>query len=147
MRHGDVSMEFGGECLERRACSFHWKNRLWHRVYHQTMYDYSIKTADYGAVANREAWICAELKYKRGPGLIWYVPNGTGKRFFITRELVEKKECNLLFVGTWLDRKGVYYLADAFHLVARKNREVQLTVAGCGAPEEQVKEMFAAEVR
>ena len=66
-----------------RAWNFSWKNRLWHRFYHQTMYDYSIKSADYGAVANREAWICAELKYNREPGLIWYVPNsiqGLGDR-------------------------------------------------------------------
>ena len=63
-----------------RAWNFSWKNRVWHRVYHQTMYDYSIKTADYGAVANREAWICAELKYRRAPGLIWYVPNGVEER-------------------------------------------------------------------
>jgi glycosyltransferase involved in cell wall biosynthesis len=130
-----------------RAWNFRWKNRLWHRVYHQTMYDYSIKTADYGAVANREAWICSELKYKREPGRIWYVPNGVEERFFIEREFPEKKECNLLFVGTWLDRKGVYYLADAFGLVAKTNSRIRLTIAGCAAPTEQVMEIFAGEAR
>jgi glycosyltransferase involved in cell wall biosynthesis len=53
----------------------------------------------------------------------------------------------LLFVGTWLDRKGVYYLAEAFKLVAKKVSEARLTVAGSSAPAEQVKEMFATEVR
>jgi glycosyltransferase involved in cell wall biosynthesis len=130
-----------------RATNFSLKNRLWHRVYHQTMYDYSIKTADYGAVANREAWICAELKYKREPGRIWYVPNGVEQRFFIPREFPEKKECNLLFVGTWIDRKGVYYLADTFELVAKNFSGVRLTVAGSSAPAEQVKGMFAPQVR
>jgi glycosyltransferase involved in cell wall biosynthesis len=130
-----------------RATNFSLKNRLWHRVYHQTMYDYSIKTADYGAVANREAWICAELKYGREPGLIWYVPNGVEDRFFIPREFSDKKECNLLFVGTWLDRKGVYYLADAFELVAKNFSGVTLTVVGSSASAEQVKGMFASEVR
>jgi glycosyltransferase involved in cell wall biosynthesis len=129
-----------------RAWNFKWKNRLWHRVYHQSMYDYSIKTANYGAVANREAWICAELKYKREPGRISYVPNGVEQRFFIEREFSEKKECNLLFVGTWLDRKGVYYLADAFRLAAKRLSGITLTVAGCAAPAEQVKQMFALEV-
>jgi glycosyltransferase involved in cell wall biosynthesis len=130
-----------------RARNFRWKNRVWHRVYHQTMYDYSIKTAEYGAVANREAWICAELKYRHEPGKIWFVPNGVEERFFIAREFGEKKAMDLLFVGTWLDRKGVYYLADAFGLLAGKYREIRLTVAGCGADAEHVKEMFAAEVR
>jgi glycosyltransferase involved in cell wall biosynthesis len=130
-----------------RAWNFSWKNRLWHRVYHQTMYDYSIKTADYGAVANREAWICAELKYKRAPGLIWYVPNGTEERFFIPRDFPEKTGCHLLFVGTWLDRKGVYYLSEAFSLVAKKIPGLRLTVAGCSTPVEQVKNAFAPSVR
>jgi len=130
-----------------RAWNFGWKNRLWHRFYHQTMYDYSIRTADYGAVANREAWICAELKYKRKPGVIWYVPNGVEARFFIPREYPDKSCCDLLYVGTWLDRKGVYYLADGFGLVARKTPGMRLTVAGTSAPEEQVKKIFAADLR
>ena len=135
------------EARKGRAWNFSLKNRMWHRLYHQTMYDYSIKTADYGAVANREGWICAELKYKRAPGLIWYVPNGTEERFFVSREYPEKIALNLLFVGTWLDRKGVYYLADAFDLVAKKMPMVRLTVAGCSVSEAEVKELFAAEVR
>jgi glycosyltransferase involved in cell wall biosynthesis len=130
-----------------RAWNFSWKNRVWHRVYYQTMYDYSIKTANYGAVANREAWICAELKYNREPGLIWYVPNGTEERFFVPREFPQKSACELLFVGTWLDRKGVCYLADAFGLMAKKIPGIRLTVAGASVAAEQVKELFAPEVR
>jgi len=130
-----------------RAWNFRWKNRVWHRIYHQAMYDYSIKTADYGAVANREAWICAELKYRREPGLIWYIPNGVEERFFVPREFSEKTECHLLFVGTWLDRKGIYYLAEAFSSVAEKMPGLRLTVAGCSTTEEHVKGFFAPRVR
>jgi len=130
-----------------RASNFNFKNRVWHRLYHQTMYDFSIRTADYGAVANREAWICAELKYKRVPGRIWYVPNATEERFFTSREYPDKSPIDLLFVGTWLDRKGVYYLADAFGLLAGKIPGVRLTVAGCSAPADAVKQYFAPEVR
>lgn len=130
-----------------RAWNFNWKNQMWHRVYHRRMYDESIKTADYGVVANREAWICAELKYGRAPGLFWYVPNGTEERFFVAREYPETSVCNLLFVGTWLDRKGVYYLAEGFVRASRQNPALRLTVAGCSAPEADVKKMFAGEVR
>jgi len=130
-----------------RAWNFSLKNRLWHRLYHQTMYDFSIKTADYGAVANREGWICAELKYKRAPGLIWYVPNGTEERFFVSREYREKTSFHLLFAGTWLDRKGVYYLVAAFGLLARKMPTVRLAVAGCSVSEAVVKNCFAPELR
>lgn len=130
-----------------RAWNFGWKNRLWHRVYHQTMYDLSIETADYGAVANREAWICAELKYGRDAGRFWYVPNGAEERFFLPRKYPEKSGLRLLYVGTWLDRKGVYYLAEAFRLLAAKLLSVDLTVAGCITPEVEVKASFAPEIR
>jgi glycosyltransferase involved in cell wall biosynthesis len=135
------------EARKGRAWNFSLKNRLWHRLYHQTMYDFSIKTADRGAVANREGWICAELKYKRAPGLIWYVPNGTEERFFVSREYSAKTALHLLFAGTWLDRKGVYYLADAFNRVAKKMPNLRLTVAGCSVSEAEVKDCFAAELR
>jgi len=130
-----------------RAWNFGWKNRLWHRLYHQTMFDFSIKTADYGAVVNREAWVCAELKYDRDPGHIWYVPNGTEENFFIERQYTDTADLRLLYVGTWIDRKGVFYLAEAFQRLAEKMPGIALTVAGCGASPEKVKQSFAPEIR
>jgi glycosyltransferase involved in cell wall biosynthesis len=126
-----------------RASNFSFKNRLWHRLYHQTMYDLSIKTADYGAVANREGWIHSELKYHREPGRIWFVPNGTEERFFLKREYPDKPDISLLYVGTWLDRKGVHYLAEAFRILAGKLPAVRLAVAGSLLPEVEVRKSFA----
>lgn len=130
-----------------RASHFSWKNRVWHRLYHQGMFDYSIKTADGGAVANREAWSCAELKFGRGPGQIRYVPNGVEERFFVERKYVANSPVRLLYVGTWLDRKGVYYLAEAFNSIARNVPGVSLTVAGSQISAEQVKSCFTPERR
>lgn len=130
-----------------RASNFGWKNRLWHRFYHQSMYDWSIRTADYGAVANREAVIMAELKYHREPGRIRYVPNGVGEDFFTARNYTSGRQMRLLYVGTWLDRKGIYYLAEAFRDVAEEETSIALTVAGCGNAEAEVKASFAARVR
>jgi glycosyltransferase involved in cell wall biosynthesis len=135
------------EARKGRASNFGWRNRLWHKVYHQRMYDQAIATAEYGAVANREAWICAELKYGREPGRFWYVPNGVEERFFLPRTYRQTEGCELLFVGTWLDRKGVYYLAEAFARVAKKLPELRLTVAGSSAPAEEVKKLFATDIR
>lgn len=129
-----------------RAWHFSWTNRLWHRAYHQTLYDFSVRWADFGVVANREAWIMAELKYGREPGLIWFVPNGVEERFFSTREYRDAGPLRLLYVGTWLDRKGVHYLADAFAMLADKFPEITMTVAGCRASEEEVKAHFAPSV-
>jgi glycosyltransferase involved in cell wall biosynthesis len=130
-----------------RAWNFAWKNRVWHRAYHQTMFDCSITSADYGVVANREGWIMAELRHGREFGRMWFVANGTEERFFAPREYEEKAALRLLYVGTWLDRKGVYYLADALALVLKTVPGVRLTVVGCLAPEDEVKKYFAAEIR
>jgi glycosyltransferase involved in cell wall biosynthesis len=134
------------ERRKRRVSNFAWKNRLWHRLYHQTMYDWSIRTADYGAVANREAVIMAELKYHREPGRIGYVPNGVGEEFFTERNYAARSPLRLLYVGTWIDRKGIYYLAESFELMA-KSIPVVLTVAGCGNSEAEVKSSFAVNIR
>ena len=129
-----------------KAANFAWKNRVWHRLYHQTMYDIAISTADYGAVVNREGWLLSELKYGHPPGRIWYVPNGVSEEYFQSRDFGEALAHRLLYVGTWLDRKGIYYLAEAYTDLASRSPELQLTVAGCAIPEEHVKAFFPAEL-
>lgn len=135
------------EARKGRASNFRWKNRAWHRLYHQTMYARAIRTADFGIVANREARIWAEVKYKRPSGKFWYIPNGVHESFFTPREYSEKNGNRLLYVGSWLDRKGIYYLVDAFAAVAKANHRISLTVAGCQAEAEVVKNHFPSECR
>ena len=130
-----------------RASNFAWKNRLWHRLYHQTMYDLAIKTADFGNVANREGWIFSELKYGHLPGRIWYIPNGTDPEFLQPRTFVDSDALRLLHVGTWLDRKGVFYLVESFAQLAPILPKVSLTVAGCSLSEEQIRDHFPAALR
>jgi glycosyltransferase involved in cell wall biosynthesis len=146
------SEEWFAEIMRRehrkgRAWNFGWKNRLWHRVYHQVMYDVSIRTARFGAIANRDACRRAERKHLAHSGRLLFVPNGVEDRFFISRAYSGCEALRLLFVGTWLDRKGVYYLADAFRRVAERNASVTLTVAGSMAPESQVIQFFPENVR
>jgi glycosyltransferase involved in cell wall biosynthesis len=129
-----------------RAANFAWKNRAWHRLYHQTMYDLSISAANFGVVANREGWILSELKYGHPPGRIWYVPNGVNENFFLPREFPDSSANRLLYVGTWLDRKGIHYLAQAYIDLASRSPELQLTIAGCIIPEEQVKALFPPQI-
>lgn len=133
------------EASKGRASNFGWKNRIWHRVYHQQMYARAIQTADFGIVANREARVWAEVKYNRPSGSFWYVPNGVEESFFTPREYSEKNGARLLYVGSWLNRKGIYYLVDAFATVAQTSHGISLTVAGCQAGSEEVKNHFPPE--
>jgi glycosyltransferase involved in cell wall biosynthesis len=137
-------------CLEQkkgRASHFAWKNRLWHRLYHQTMYDLAIKTADFGNVASREGWILSELKYGHPPGRVWYIPNGTNPEFLQPRPFVDSNALRLLYVGTWLDRKGVFYLVESFAQLAPSLPQLSLTVAGCLLSEEQIRMQFPEALR
>jgi glycosyltransferase involved in cell wall biosynthesis len=130
-----------------RAWHFGLKNRLWHRFYHQTMFSIAIRTADYGIASNREAWTYPELIHDVDPGRIHYVPNGVEEAFFVPRSYEDRNPARLLFVGTWLDRKGVYYLVDALQALVQKGTAVQLTIAGSLASEEEVMTFFPPEAR
>jgi glycosyltransferase involved in cell wall biosynthesis len=130
-----------------RAGHFHWKNRAWHHLYHMQLYHCSIRTADHSTVVNRELSSVLQLRHKCEPGRVWYVPNGVEERFFVSRNYAGKYLLRLLFVGTWLDRKGIYYLRDAFMRLAQDNPALQLTVAGCAAVEQTVKPFFPETVR
>jgi len=130
-----------------RAWHFGLKNRLWHRFYHQTMFSIAIRTADYGIASNREAWTYPELVYDRDPGRIHYVPNGVEEAFFIARRYEDRSPVRLLFVGTWLDRKGVYYLVDALRILMQNGRSVRLTVAGSLVSEAEVMKSFPLGVQ
>jgi glycosyltransferase involved in cell wall biosynthesis len=133
----------GRETRKGRADYFGWKNRVWQHIYHMQTYRWSFKTADQCIVLNREALLFLQMKYNLPPDRVWLVPNGVGPEFFHARAFSGGTATKLLFVGTWIDHKGIYYLAQAFEKVLRVIPEVRLTVAGCQEPEEKVRRCFA----
>ena len=133
----------GREAKKGRADYFRWKNRLWQHLYHMPTYRWSFKTADQCIVTNREALLFLQLHYNLPPDRVWMVPNGVGPEFFHARAFSGGIATKLLFVGTWIDHKGTYYLAEAFEKVRRVIPEARLTVAGCQKPEEKVRQCFA----
>jgi len=137
----------GREAKKGRAWYFGWKNRLWQRLYHMPLYRWSITTADYAVVINRETWSMLQLHYNREIGRVWYIPNGIEPRFFLPRDYPEGRALRLLFAGTWIDHKGVYYLREGFETLAQRHPDVRLTIAGCGADAQAVKQAFTAVVR
>jgi glycosyltransferase involved in cell wall biosynthesis len=106
-------------------------------------YRWSFETADQCIVTNREALLFLQLHYKLAPDRVWFVPNGVGPEFFHARSFSSGIATKLLFVGTWIDHKGIYYLAEAFEKVFRVIPEARLTIAGCLEPEEKVRRCFA----
>ena len=133
----------GREAVKGRADYFRWKNRLWQHIYHMPTYRWSIKTADQCIVTNRESLLFLQLRYELPPDRVWFIPNGVGPEFFHARAFSAGLATKLLFVGTWIDHKGIYYLAEAFEKVLRFVPDARLTIAGCSEPEERVRRGFA----
>src|SRR5712692_5572364 len=133
----------GREAKKGRAEYFRWKNRVWQHLYHMPTYRWSFKTADQCIVTNREALLFLQLHYNLPPDRVWLIPNGVGPEFFHVRSFSGGIATKLLFVGTWIDHKGIYYLAEAFEKVLQVIPEARLTIAGCQVPEEKVRRFFA----
>jgi glycosyltransferase involved in cell wall biosynthesis len=132
----------GREARKGRAWNFGLKNRLWHRLYHRPLYSFSIRTADCAILLNRETWSYVQIKYDRDSQRVWYVPNGVEERFFLRREYPIREAPRLLYVGTWLDQRGIYYLGEALKIASKKLPEIRLTVAGCLIESRAVKMVF-----
>jgi len=137
----------GMEAEKGRAEYFRWKDRVWQHVYHIPTYRWSFKSADQCIVTNREALLFLQLHYKLPPDRVWLIPNGVGPEFFHVRSFSTGIATKILFVGTWIDHKGIYYLAEAFENVLRDIPEARLTIAGCLEPEEKVRRCFAKTVQ
>jgi glycosyltransferase involved in cell wall biosynthesis len=135
------------EAKKDRAWYFRWKNRVWQRIYHMPLYRWAIVTADQAVVINQETWTMLQLKYNREIGRVWYVPNGVESQYLIERDYTRGEARRLLFVGGWLDHKGVYYLRDGFEELAKRNPHLRLTIAGCSVQEETIRQFFPASVR
>ena len=96
------------EAKKGRAHYFRLKNRIWQNFYHMRTYRWSIETADQCIVTNREALLFLQMQYGLAPDRVWFIQNGVGPEFFHRRTWSDTREPQLLFVGTWIDHKGIY---------------------------------------
>jgi glycosyltransferase involved in cell wall biosynthesis len=135
------------EAKKSRAHYFRFHNRIWQHFYHMRTYRWSFKTADQCIVLNREALLFLQMRYGLPPDRVWCIPNGVGPEFFNRRSWSDTAEPKLLFVGTWIDHKGIYALAEAFEQLLALAPRVRLTIAGCAETEERVRHYFSSAVQ
>jgi glycosyltransferase involved in cell wall biosynthesis len=126
------------EAKKGRAWNFGAKNRLWHRLYHFPRFRWSIRTADAGHVFSRDVWTILRLNYNLNAEQVAYIPNGVERRFFVPRTYEVRGHVRLLYAGTWLDQRGIFYLRDALRKVAPRAPGLTMTFAGPGVPSEQM---------
>jgi glycosyltransferase involved in cell wall biosynthesis len=134
------------EAKKGRAWNFGRKNRLWHRLYHFPRFRWSIRTADAAHVFSRDVWTLLQLKYNLDAARVAYIPNGVERRFFVPRTYEARGQLRLLYAGTWLDQRGIFYLRDALRKVMPRIPALTVTFAGPGVPGEQILRFFGDEL-
>jgi glycosyltransferase involved in cell wall biosynthesis len=135
------------EAKKGRAWNFGWKNRVWHRLYHFPRFRWAIRTADGAHAYSRDVWNLLQLKYELTPDRVAYIPNGVEPRFFSSsRRYTRGEQLKLLYAGTWLDQRGIFYIRDALLRLAPRIRGLTLTIAGPGAPAEEIMRFFGPEL-
>ena len=135
------------EAKKGRAWNFGWKNRAWHRMYHFPRFRWSIRTADGAHAYSRDVWNLLQLKYGLAPERVAYVPNGVEPRFYSSeRRYTRGEQLRLLYAGTWLDQRGIFYIRDAMLRLAPRIPGLKLTIAGPGAPAEEVMRFFGPQL-
>ncbi|HLK06204.1 MAG TPA: glycosyltransferase family 4 protein [Candidatus Acidoferrum sp.] len=130
------------EARKGRAWHFNWKNRAWQRVYNQSRFDYSVLTADGAHSFCRDVWTLLHLKYDLDPDRILYVQSGVEDRFFVHRDHSRQSALRLLYAGTWLDQRGIFYLRDALQHLQATFTDWTMTFAGVSTSEETVRNFF-----
>jgi len=129
-----------------RAWNFSLKNRLWQRFYHQPRFRWSIRTADGAHASARDVWLTLQLKYDLDADRVAYIPHGVESRFFVAREYRSGEKVKLLYAGTWLDQRGIYYIRDALRNLATRMPGLTMTFSGGGVPPEEIQQFFGTEL-
>jgi glycogen synthase len=134
------------EAKKGQAWHFGWKNRLWHSAYIFPRFRWSIRTANGAHAYSRDVWNVLQLKYGLPPERCAYIPNGVERRFFVPRSYEQGEGLRLLYAGTWLDQRGIFYLRNALRSLAPRVPRLTLTIAGPGAPAEEILRFFGDEL-
>ena len=134
------------EVKKGRALNYSLKNRLWHQFFHVPRFRWSIRTADGAHTYSRDVWSMLQLRYNLDTDRVAYIPNGVEPRFFIPRDYPPGERVRLLYAGSWLDQRGIFYIRDALRNLAPKLPGMTMTFAGCGTPAEEILRFFGAEL-
>jgi glycosyltransferase involved in cell wall biosynthesis len=129
-----------------RAWNFSFRNRLWQRFYRMPLFGWCIRTADGAHAYSRDVWNLLQLKYNLDAETTAYIPNGVEQRFFQPRRYDTQGPLKLLYAGTWLDQRGIFYIRDALQRLAPQLPGLTMTFAGCGYPPETIREFFGPKL-
>lgn len=136
----------GREAGKGRARNFGWKNRLWHRLYHIPRFRCAIRTADGAHAYSRDVWNCLVLNYDLDDDRVRYIPNGVEPRFFVNRQYRLDGAVRLLYAGTWLEQRGIFYIRETLRKLSARKLAFGVTFAGPGVSPEEIWRYFGEDL-
>jgi glycosyltransferase involved in cell wall biosynthesis len=134
------------EAQKGRAWNFNLQNRLWHRFYTFPLYRWTIRNADGAHTYCRDVWNILQLNYNLDSERVAYIPNGVEPRFFLPRNYDSSGPLKLLFAGTWLDQRGIFYIREALERLVPQLPGMTMSFVGCGCPPETIQSFFGPKL-
>ncbi len=104
---------------------------------------YGFRHAQQAIVLNEADRDYLELELGVPPGRVSRVNTGVRESFFSIPRPPDRPPRRIIFIGTWIERKGIHELAEAWRAIATR-RDLALTVIGSKAPENVVREDLGA---
>jgi glycosyltransferase involved in cell wall biosynthesis len=130
--------------VSRRFHLYHGGLRLWE-------VNRSLRRSDLSLLLNQDDLAFAVKELKVRPERVWEVPNGIPALFlnlpFTNTPTDNDSPLKLAFIGSYLPRKGIKYLAPALDYILRKYPQVSMTFLGTGASQEQILSDYAPELK
>jgi glycosyltransferase involved in cell wall biosynthesis len=134
------------EAAKGRAWNFNLRNRLWHRFYIFPLYRCAIRNADGAHTYSRDVWNILQLNYNLDSDRTAYIPNGVEPRFFLPRRYDSSGPLKLLYAGTWLDQRGIFYIREALERLVPQLPGMTMSFVGCGCPPETIENFFGTKL-
>jgi glycosyltransferase involved in cell wall biosynthesis len=134
------------EAKKGRAWNFNFQNRLWHRFYTFPLYRWTIRNADGAHTYSRDVWNVLQLNYNLDSDRVAYIPNGVEARFFLSRRYDLSGPLKLLYAGTWLDQRGIFYIREALERLIPQLPGLTMSLVGCACPPETIKDFFGPKL-
>jgi glycosyltransferase involved in cell wall biosynthesis len=107
---------------------------------------YAVRRARHVMCTNEQ-----DLEHLRAAGVaavrLTKVPSGVSAEFLAAEPPRARDPASILFVGTWIPRKGILDLVPAATTVLRRHAGARVTVAGSGGREVDVRAAFPGDIQ
>lgn len=145
-----VVQSHGLEHLHRSACLTHGVESkhfgVGHRFIREPAVAYAMRHAAAVAVKNEAESDAVISRLGVHSSRVHTIANGV-EDMFLDADREPQVEPTIVWIGSWLERKGIRFLPGTIERVQRRYPEVILHIVGCRAPERDVRAFFPSTLQ